>query len=91
MAYSVRWQLVGRSDRLLDPGRIEGEYRDYGDAVAAINELLRPYPEVSRNHEEGYWHARRSADADLAVWVWVERRHDPDDAISSGMCTESAG
>jgi len=35
--------------------------------------LLRVYPEVWRIEEEGYWLARRSAGADLAMWVWMER------------------
>jgi hypothetical protein len=40
--------------------------------VAAVVEFLRPYPEVSRCPAESYWLARRSRDADLAVWIWVE-------------------
>jgi hypothetical protein len=44
----------------------------YGDAAAAVVEFLRPYPEVSRCATESYWLARRSMDADLAVWVWIE-------------------
>jgi hypothetical protein len=27
---------------------------------------------VCRCGDEGYWQARRSAEADLVVWVWVE-------------------
>jgi hypothetical protein len=72
MAYQVRWKLVGRFNRRLDDGCIDETYPSYGEAAAAINELLRPYPEVRRVDREGYWLARRSADADLAVWVWVE-------------------
>ncbi len=74
MAYNVQWQLVGRSGHPLDGGCLgEGLY-DYGDAVAAVQEFLRPYPVVSRCGEEGYWKARRSSDADLGVWVWIECR-----------------
>jgi hypothetical protein len=76
MPYQVRWQLVGRSERPLDRGRISEDYDQYGDAVGAINEFLRPYSEVRHSNEEGYWRARRSQDADLAVWVWIERLHD---------------
>ena len=75
MPYQVRWQLVGRSERPLDRGLITEAYEGYGDAVGAIDEFLRPYPEVKRCAGEDYWLARRSADADLAVWVWIER-HD---------------
>jgi len=35
--------------------------------------LLRVYPEVWRFEEEEYWLARRSAGADLAMWVWMGR------------------
>jgi hypothetical protein len=83
MVYRVRWQLVGRSGQPLDSGCIGEGFCAYGDAVAAVLEFLRPYPEVSRCPEESYWLARRSRDADLAVWVWVER-HDSerDDGVS---------
>jgi hypothetical protein len=74
MAYRVQWQLVGRLGRPLDCGCLgEGLY-DYCDAVAAVHEFLRPYPVVSRSGEENYWQARRSSDADLGVWVWIECR-----------------
>jgi hypothetical protein len=73
MAYLVRWQLIGRSRRRLDSGGLGESFCTYGDAVAAISEFLRPYPEVSRCAEESYWLARRSSDADLAIWIWVER------------------
>ena len=79
MPYQVRWQLVGRSERPLDHGFISEEYEGYGDAIQAINEFLRPYPTVQRCDGEGYWLARRSEDADLAVWVWIERYDPPVD------------
>jgi hypothetical protein len=74
MPYQVRWRLVGRSERALDHGHIWEAYERYGDAVGAVNEFLRPYPSVRHCGEEGYWLARRSEDADLAVWVWIERQ-----------------
>ena len=67
MPYQVRWQLVGRSERPLDSGHITEAFEGYGDAARAINEFLRPYPEVQHCADEGYWLARRSQDADLAV------------------------
>ena len=79
MPYQVRWQLVGRAERPLDRGLISDAYEGYGDAVEAINEFLRPYPEVRHCTEEGYWLARRSQDADIAVWVWIERHDHPED------------
>jgi hypothetical protein len=88
MAYLVRWQLVGRSGRPLDGGCIREFFPHYGDAVTAISDFLRPYPEVCRCGDEGYWQARRSADADLAVWVWVEWADKPsalDEVLASSF------
>lgn len=72
MTYRVRWQLVGRCGQLLDSGCLGEDICAYGDAVAAVVEFLRPYLEVSRCPSESYWLARRSREADLAVWVWIE-------------------
>ena len=74
MAYRVRWQLVGRSGQPLDGGCIGEGLCAYGDALAAVVEFLRPYPEVDRGPAESYWLARRSSDADLAVSIWIERQ-----------------
>jgi hypothetical protein len=74
MAYRVRWQPVGRSGQPLDYGCIGESICTYADAVAAAVEFLRPYQEVRRCPAESYWLARRSHEADLAVWIWVERR-----------------
>jgi hypothetical protein len=65
----------------------------YGDAVAAVVEFLRPYPEVSRCPTESYWLARRSMDADLAVWVWIERHEieEATGAIGSWMSSGETG
>jgi hypothetical protein len=87
MAYLVRWQLVGRYGRWLDAGNIGESFRDYGDAVMAISEFLRPYSEVCHCQEEGYWLGRRSADADLAVWIWVERPDDGALLMRPGECS----
>ena len=73
MAYHVRWQLVRRSGQPLDSGCMGEGFCGYGDAVAAVAEFLRPYSEVNRCPTESYWLARRSREADLAVWVWIER------------------
>ena len=74
MAYRVRWQLVGRSGQPLDHGCLGEGLCAYGDAVAAVAQFLRPYPDVCRCSLESYWLARRSREADLAVWVWIERQ-----------------
>ncbi len=90
MAYRVRWQLVGRSGQPLDSGCMGEGFCAYGDAVAAVVEFLRPYPEVSRCPTESYWLARRSIDADLAVWVWIER-HEINEAKEAIGCWMSSG
>jgi len=72
MTYRVQWRLVGGSNRQLDDEIIDETYGSYGAAVAAISNLLRAYPEVCRVDAEGYWLARRSAEADIALWIWVE-------------------
>jgi hypothetical protein len=72
MVYRVRWQLVRRSGQPLDSGCLGEGFCAYGDAVATVVEFLRPYSEVSRCPTESYWLARRSREADLAVWVWIE-------------------
>jgi hypothetical protein len=93
MAYRVRWQLVGRSGQPLDSGCIAESFCVYGEAVAAVVEFLRPYPEVSRCPAESYWLARRSMDADLSVWVWVER-HETEEAagvIGAWMSSGESG
>ena len=48
MAYRVRWQLVGRSGQPLDGGCVGEDFCTYRDAMAAVVEFLRPYPEVSQ-------------------------------------------
>ena len=87
MAYQVRWQLVGRSGQPLDRGCLGADFCTYGDAMAVVAEFLRPYPEVNRCPTESYWLARRSCEADLAVWVWIERDEikEPTGAISVAM------
>jgi len=87
MAYRVRWQLVGRSGQPLDGGCIDEGFCAYGDGLAAVVEFLRPYPEVSRCPTESYWQARRSSDADLAVWIWIERQGSEE---ATGAITEWA-
>jgi hypothetical protein len=93
MVYRVRWQLVGRSEQPLDSGGLGEGFCAYGDAVAIVVEFLRLYPEVSRCPTESYWLARRSMDADLAVWVWIERHEleEATGAIGSWMSSRETG
>jgi hypothetical protein len=84
MTYIVRWQLIGRSGRPLDKGTIEERFYDYSDAVAAAIELLRPYEVIDSYFAESYWLIRRSQDADLSVWLWIE--HYDFREVSSTLC-----
>jgi hypothetical protein len=77
MAYCVQWHLVGLCERLLDSGRLDDDFADYGTAVAAIDAFLRPYAEVGRHAEGGYWWARRSTDADIEMRIWVNALDEP--------------
>jgi hypothetical protein len=76
MTSRVQWKLVGRANRRLDEGIIDETYGSYGAAVAAISNLLRVCPEVCRVDAEGYWLARRSTEADIALWICVECSED---------------
>jgi hypothetical protein len=93
MAYRVRWQLVGRSGQLLDSHGLGEGFCAYGEAAATVAEFLRLYPEVSRCPTESYWLARRSMDADLAVWVWIERHEieESTGAIGAWMSSGETG
>ena len=85
MTYCVHWRLVGLAERLLDSGRLDDEFDDYGEAVAAIDSFLRTYAEVGRHHEGRYWWARRSPDADMEMQIWVERPQEEADPIRATL------
>jgi len=72
MTYSVQWQLVGLSERLLDSGCLDDSFDEYSAAITALDGFLRTYSEVGRDRERGYWWARRSADADLELRLWID-------------------
>ncbi len=92
MAYRVIWRLIGREGRHLDGGSLEGSYVTHGEAFTAVHELLSPYCEVSRDHEQGCWLARRSADADLSLWVWIEQADESmPDGLGGGGAADPAG
>ena len=71
MAYCVEWRLLGRSERLLDGGRMEETYATFGEAAAALNGVLQTYPDAVRSDDGTHWCARRSADADIELRVWI--------------------
>lgn len=73
MTYRVVWRLIGRAARLLDEGEIDDDYLTYAAAVAAVSELLSVYPDATRAGDGTHWRARRSADADLELEVWIHR------------------
>ena len=69
MGYRLEWRLLGREDRLLDSGEIDGGFQDRQAAVQALSAFLAQFPVWGRTTGDGGWWARRSADADLKVLV----------------------
>jgi len=68
MSTRVHWRLLGRENRLLDSGEIDGGFEDRHAALLAIGAFLQQFAQWDR-HKDGSWWARRSPDADL--WVQV--------------------
>ena len=69
MGYRLEWRLLGREDRLLDSGEIDGGFQDRQATVQALSAFLAQFPVWGRTAGDGGWWARRSADADLKVLV----------------------
>ena len=67
MGHRLEWRLLGRENRLLDTGEIEGDFVDRRTALVALNGLLFTFPVWGRVEAEDYWWARRSSDADLEM------------------------
>lgn len=72
MAYRVMWALLGQSGRWLDGGSLDGIHDTCGEAAAEVSAFISGYAEASRSEDGTHWIARRSADADLEVRVWIE-------------------
>jgi hypothetical protein len=60
--------------------------------MTTVIEFLRPYPEVNHCPTESCWLARRSIDADLVVWVWIERHliEEPTGTVGAWMAIGAA-
>ena len=69
MTYRLEWRLIGRENRLLDAGEIDGDLADRASALQALHAFLLTFALKGRNDAEGYWWGRRSADADIEVQV----------------------
>jgi hypothetical protein len=65
MNYRLEWRLVGRADRILDKGRIDGDFADRAAALETLNALLIAFPFRGASEAGDYWWGRRSADADI--------------------------
>jgi hypothetical protein len=44
MNYRLEWRLLGRADRILDKGRIDGDFADRAAALETLNALLIAFP-----------------------------------------------
>ena len=69
MTYRLGWRLVGRENRCLDQGEIDGDLADRASALQALNAFLLTFALSGRNDAAGHWWGRRSADADIEVQV----------------------
>ena len=69
MTYRLEWRLVGRENRLLDTGEIDGDLADHASALQALNAFLLTFAIQGRNEAAGHWWGRRSVDADIEVQV----------------------
>jgi len=69
VTYRLEWRLVGRENRLLDAGEIDGDLADHASALQTLNAFLLTFAIRGRNDAAGYWWGRRSADADIEVQV----------------------
>src|SRR5215207_8437577 len=76
MTYCLEWRLVGRANRPLDNGEIDGEFSDRPSALQALHAFLATFALRGRSEAGGYWWGRRSADADLEVRVVLRRTVD---------------
>jgi len=74
MGYRLEWRLLGREDRLLDSGEIEGGFQDRQAAVQALSAFLAQFPVWGGTAENGGWWAQRSADADLKVLITLDEQ-----------------
>ena len=69
MTHQLEWRLVGRENRLLNAGEIDGDLADRASALQALHAFLLAFALRGRNDAEDYWWGRRSADADIEVQV----------------------
>src|SRR5215207_7641489 len=69
MTYCLEWRLLGRANRPLDNGEIDGQFSDRPSALQALNAFLLTFALRGRNEAGGYWWGRRSTDADIEVQV----------------------
>ena len=74
MGYCLAWRLVGRANQLLDSGTLDGDFADRPSALEALDRFLLTFPLRGRNEAEGYWWARRSAEADLEIHLSLRKQ-----------------
>ena len=80
MSYRVHWRLLGREDRLLDSGELDGGFADRHAALLAISTFLQQFAQSGRG-QDGSWWARRSPDADLWVQVSLSEQATDEPAV----------
>ena len=90
MSYRVHWRLLGRGNRLLDSGELDGGFADRQAALLSIGAFLQQFAQSSRG-QDGSWWARRSPDADLWVQICLTEQAAPEPAIMPPVWTMEPG
>jgi len=83
--------LLGREDRLLDKGEIDGGFQDRPAALQALSAFLAQFPVWGHNAGDGDWWTRRSADADLKVVVTLDEEKPLEEVMTPAMWAARSG
>ena len=91
MGYRLEWRLLGRKDRLLDKGEIDGGFQDRPAAMQALSAFLIQFPVWGRTADDRGWWAQRSADADLKVLITLDEVRSLEEVMSPAMLPSRPG
>ena len=74
MPYCASWRLLGRGDRVLDHGQLDGIHEHQDDARGETLSELDKFAIHGLCDKRDEWWARRSNDADLEMRFRIEPR-----------------
>lgn len=69
MRYCLEWRLLGREEKCLDRGEIDGGFHERLEAMQALGAFLQQFQVWGRGERDGTWWARRSEEADMEVRI----------------------